>query len=101
TNVYTKLRDALEGVMQKTTQEGKRPVIVLQIQPGTNQYGPVSDLAKFLPGPPLNGATTVAYIPETIKGHTVLLALACEEIIMHEDAQIGDAGADEQSLAPD
>ncbi len=37
----------------------------------------------------------MAYIPQLIKGHGVLVALACEEIVMAPDAEIGDAGVDE------
>ena len=37
----------------------------------------------------------MAYIPRTIKGHGVLVALACEEIVMDPDAEIGEAGIDQ------
>ena len=46
------------------------------------------------------GIKTVAYIPKTIKGHAVLVAMACEEIVMAPDAEIGDAGIDEQVISP-
>jgi membrane-bound ClpP family serine protease len=48
----------------------------------------------------LSGVKTVAYIPKTIKGHAVLVAMACEEIIMAPDAEIGDAGIDETVIGP-
>ena len=38
---------------------------------------------------------TVAWIPRTIRGHGVLAAIAGEEIVMAEDADIGEAGVDE------
>ena len=40
---------------------------------------------------------TVAYIPRTIKGHGVLIALACDQIAMAPDAELGEATADENS----
>jgi membrane-bound serine protease (ClpP class) len=43
----------------------------------------------------MSAVKTVAYIPRTIKGHGVLVALACEEIVMNPEAEIGEAGADE------
>jgi membrane-bound serine protease (ClpP class) len=42
---------------------------------------------------------TVAWIPRSIRGHGVLAAIACEEIVMSADAEIGDAGVDEPEQA--
>jgi membrane-bound ClpP family serine protease len=83
----------------------RRPVLILELAPkgGPSGYGEGTDfsraqsLADFLVGPELDGIKTVAYIPRTIKGHGVLVALACEEIAMHPDAEIGEAGIDEDS----
>ena len=38
--------------------------------------------AALLAGPRLAGVKTVAYLPRTVRGHAVLVALACEEIVM-------------------
>ena len=46
----------------------------------------------------LSSVKTVAFIPKSIKGHAVLVAMACEEIVMAPDAEIGEAGID---LHPD
>ncbi len=43
---------------------------------------------------------TVAYLPRTVKGHGVLVALACEEIAMAPTAELGEAGIDEQTNKP-
>jgi membrane-bound ClpP family serine protease len=42
----------------------------------------------------------VAYLPNSIEGHAVLPAIACQEIIMAKDATIGSAGVDEKTLTP-
>ena len=47
------------------------------------------------------GVKTVAYIPQTIKGHGVLVALACEEIVMNPEAELGEAGVDEKDRRRD
>ncbi|MGA2034024.1 MAG: NfeD family protein [Thermoguttaceae bacterium] len=60
------------------------------------QFGDAYKLADFLAGGALNAATTVAYIPKSIKGHAVLAALACDEVVMAEGATIGEAGIDEE-----
>ncbi len=40
-------------------------------------------------------ARTCAYLPRSIEGHAVLVALACEEIAMAPLAELGAAGIDE------
>jgi membrane-bound serine protease (ClpP class) len=62
------------------------------------QFEDALKLAKFLTSNELNAATTVAYIPKPIKGHAVLAALACEQIIMAEDATIGEASIGEKPI---
>ncbi|HEY1064607.1 MAG TPA: NfeD family protein, partial [Pirellulales bacterium] len=42
-----------------------------------------------------------AYLPKSISGHAVLLALACDEIVMAEDAAFGEAGKDEKTITDD
>jgi membrane-bound ClpP family serine protease len=86
----------------------RRPVLILELVPkgGPAGYGEGTDftramsLADYLISPPLAPVKTVAYIPRTIKGHGVLIALACEEIAMHPDAEIGEAGIGEDASRP-
>ena len=40
----------------------------------------------------------MAYIPKALKGHAVLVAMACEKIIMSPAATMGDAGNDEKVI---
>src|SRR5690606_18693830 len=42
----------------------------------------------------------IAYLPRTVKGHAVLVALACEEIAMAPTAELGEAGLDENTDRP-
>jgi len=83
-----------------------RPVFVLEFVAlegsaeagrGT-QFEDAHKLARFLTSDDLNGASTVAYIPKALRGHAVLVAMACEKIIMSSAATIGDAGADEKVI---
>jgi len=55
-------------------------------------------IARFISGPKGARIRTVAYIPESIRGHAVLVALGCEEIAMGPAAEIGQAGIDESPL---
>ncbi len=75
---------------------GQRPVLVVEFVPGDE--GDVSDpgraweLARFLCDPSLADVKTVAYLPLGVRGHAVLVALACEQIVVGPDATIGPAG---------
>jgi membrane-bound ClpP family serine protease len=60
-----------------------------------SQFGGAYELAEFISGPQLNGVQTVAYLPKSIQGHAVLVAIACDAIVMAENAEIGAAGVDE------
>lgn len=84
-------------------RENRRPTLVLELVPKRRQAsnGEGTDFTRALSiadylttEPKLSGVKTVAYIPQTIKGHGVLVALACEEIVMSPEAEIGEAGVD-------
>jgi membrane-bound serine protease (ClpP class) len=95
-----RIRRAVSEAINRAKEEGRWPVIIFEIHAGDSEFGQAYDLARYLSGPNLNGATTVAYIPETVTGHAVLIALACDEIIMRADAQLGDAGKGEEVVKP-
>ena len=77
----------------------RRPVLILQLDPGQSKFGLGSEfedslkLARYLVSAKLDGVKTVAFIPQSVKGHAVLVAMACEQIVMSDEAAIGDAGA--------
>jgi membrane-bound serine protease (ClpP class) len=108
-NADAHLKSAIQRAVTQLTQnpvrDGRRPVLILELVPQRRNagFGEGTDftralsLADFLTQRDLAAVKTVAYVPETIKGHGVLVALACEEIVMHPDAEIGEAGADVDS----
>jgi len=63
-----------------------------------SQFGGAYELADFISGPDLNGVQTVAYLPKSIQGHAVLVAIACDAIVMAENAEIGAAGVGEARI---
>lgn len=96
--VRNRVRRTVETFVDQTKKRGQWPVLIFEIQSGRTDFGAAADLAKYLTGPSLNGATTVAYVPKSLTGHGVLVALACNEIVIHKDGinettEIGDAGA--------
>ncbi len=82
----------------------ERPIIVLEFHGDGDQDGEGSEyeralsLARFLAGRSMSGVRTVAFVPQTVRGHAILAALACEELIMSNEAQFGEAGVGETEL---
>lgn len=98
--LYARISTAALKLQGLAAQEGRPAYLVLQIEPGTSQFHQVQGLAKFLTSQQISNVTTVAWIPQTVTGSNVLLALACRQIVMHPDAELGDIGRG-QPLDPD
>jgi membrane-bound ClpP family serine protease len=83
---------------------GERGVLVLQLDPSDDEgalasdFGRSLELARFLSDGRLDGVKTVAFLPRGATGHAVLVALACEEIVMPPDAVLGPANTDEPNI---
>ena len=79
----------------------RRPVLVLQLEPpagaleASSSFERAFALARALCSSDLAGVRKVAFAPQGIQGHATLLAMACEELIMAPEAEIGDAGIGE------
>ena len=87
-----RVRTAGLSLQNQAEQENRRAVLVLQIMPGSSEFHQVQGLARFLTSADLSKVTTVAWVPESVTGNNVVVALACEEIVMHPDATLGDIG---------
>ncbi|MEX2315793.1 MAG: NfeD family protein [Pirellulales bacterium] len=107
-HVKSAIQRALAKLVSIPGRGDRRPVLILEFSParrdsgfgqGTD-YSRALSLAKYLTSNELAPIKTVAYIPRTIKGHGVLVALACEEIVMHPEAEFGEAGIDEDATRP-
>jgi len=94
-SVYGTVTTAALSLEHQAEQEGRRAILVLEITRGSSQFHQVQGLADFLASTKLSNVTTVAWIPETVIGHNAILALACNEIVMHPDAELGDIGRGE------
>lgn len=87
-------------LLERFGDGAQRPTLILELAATGSEFGEGSDfsrvesLADYLTSTQLVGVRTVAYIPQSLRGHAVLLAMACEEIVMAPDATIGDAGLD-------
>ncbi|MGD9720883.1 MAG: NfeD family protein [Pirellulales bacterium] len=105
-NADTQVKRAVQKALGELHAARSRPVLVFEFGSSADQTGQGSDfsralaLARYLSSRELSEVKTVAYLPRTLKGHAVLVAMACEEIIMAPEAQIGEAGIDEPAEEP-
>jgi membrane-bound serine protease (ClpP class) len=86
------------------SRPGQRGILVLVFEgadePGAagSDFGRSLELARFLGDQRLSGVKTVAWLPGGARGHAVLVALACEEIVLPPDAVFGPANAGEPTV---
>ncbi len=107
-SAFRSLVDRTKKTLLAEATGDARPVIVIELAPiaAGEGFGQGSDfaralsLARFLTSNQLAGVKTIAYLPRTVKGHGVLVALACEEIAMAATAELGEAGIDEDPTKP-
>lgn len=103
---YADVRRFVRRAISKARADGSHPVLIFQFVVNTDEsqygrgsdFGASADLARFLTSKEVGVAETVAYVPHSIQGHAVLPVLACDQIVMAEEAEIGSAGIDEQTI---
>ena len=92
------------GLQLQGEAQQKRPLLVIQFVPSSegqsSEFERAVGLARFLTSESMAGVKTLAYLNSSIEGHAVLVALACEEIAMAPDVEIGRAASDESPSKP-
>lgn len=98
------IRRAVDRLLASNQTSQARPLLVLELVPSetgeATEFERSLRLARYLMNSDLAGVKTLAYLPRSIEGHAVLVALACEEIAMAPDARIGLAGKTEDASRP-
>jgi membrane-bound ClpP family serine protease len=102
-DVAKTVKQTVDATLRDLSGAGQRPVLIFdfRVRPNheslakTSEYGPAVDLAGALSSETLNGAATIAYVPQPIEGHADLVVLACQQIVMGPDAQLGPVGKTE------
>ena len=121
----TRILASLESVAMRS-DANQRPVVFLEFVPASLPSGPAAadangalepvgesksigqgtsfekalSVSRWLSGPKGNRVKSVGYIASNLRGHAVLIALACEELAMLPDAEIGKSGIDETQVEP-
>ncbi len=106
--VDTQVKRQIDQLLSRDVPSTPRPILILEFsgaeQPGGTGSGQSSEferclsLARYLVGDRLSGTRTVAFVQGDLKGHALLPVIACEELIVDPDAEIGAAGAGESSI---
>ncbi|MCA8983816.1 MAG: hypothetical protein KDA76_08650 [Planctomycetaceae bacterium] len=91
-NVFRSVRNTAISLQEQAVQEDRTAVLILEIRPGQSEFHQVYGLAQFLSSARANRLTTIAWVPETVTGNNVVVALGCKEIVLHPDALLGDIG---------
>ena len=63
-----------------------------------SSFGVCYEFASLLTSEKFSHIRFVAFMPQSVQGHAVLVALACNERIMAERTEIGAAGIDESNI---
>ena len=93
-NDIQSLQTAVRAYLNRAAAAGQRPVLVFEFRPGKQgpdqgRFGVASDLADYIAEDLLGSGKTVAYVPEPLSGYAVLPVLACDEIVLGTDAELG------------
>ncbi len=103
TNVKAAFVNAVNRYSSRLPADANQPVLVIEFTAKEGEVGRGSNfsdcyaIAELLTSKELNRVRTVAYLPQTVKGHAVLVALACRDIIMAPNAELGEAGIDDDA----
>lgn len=93
--VTSGVRRAALDLQTQALQEHKQAFLVLELTPGISEFHHVYSLIDFLTSDATANLTTICWVPNTVNGSNVCIALACSEIVMHPDARLGDIGRGE------
>ncbi len=88
--VIGRVRNVAQDLAIRSEKENRPAVLVLELTPGESPFYQVQGLATLLSSARLSRIRTVAWIPKSVTGPNVVVALACNEIVMDPDAGLGD-----------
>ena len=90
--VVARISNVAQKLQHQAVQEQREAILVLEIPAGTSGFHHVQALSRALTSNQLSQVRTVAWVPQTVTGPNVLVALSCREIVIHPDAELGDIG---------
>lgn len=104
--VDTRVVQQVDKAVANLAAGESRPILVVEFRgeegvaaTGASQFERSLALARYLASAKLRRVRTVAFAPQGLRGHAVLPALACEELVVGPEAEFGPAG--QEDGAPD
>ena len=83
----------MQRTLDEQVKEGSANFLVLRIDSKGGSPSESQELANYLAELDADRVHTVAYIPQEATGDAAIIALACNEIVMHPQAILGGSGA--------
>ena len=85
-----RVRNMAQDLAIRSEKEDRPAVLVLELTAGESPFYQVQGLATLLSSARFSRVRIVAWIPKTVTGPNVVVALACNDIVMDPDAGLGD-----------
>src|SRR5262245_849214 len=97
----TQLKSAVDAARNSPRQNIRN--VVFDFNPdgkdaATESYGDCYELARYIRNLSANGITTIGWIHGKVTRHTVLPALACEDLVMASGSQIGEVASKDRQV---
>ena len=89
-SVVGRVRNMAQDLAIRSEKEDRPAVLVLELTAGESPFYQVQGLATLLSSARFSRVRIVAWIPKTVTGPNVVVALACNDIVMDPDAGLGD-----------
>jgi membrane-bound serine protease (ClpP class) len=103
--VIDSLRSTVLSYLGRAAAQEGEPTLIFEFPPKDDSEGhsdvwASSRLADFLATDLRSAKRTIAYVPGSLKGFAVLAAMACDEIAMGDDAELGPIPVAEGEVNP-
>ena len=92
--LIAQLRSVVERLQSDQTAQNREQVIVLEFDAsrsgdgGGSEFEDCLKLVRFLTSPSLKGIKTVAFLPQPLKGHALLVVMACDQVMMSTESSM-------------
>ena len=93
--VTSAVRTAAVELSARSQREDREAVLILELPAGTSEYHHVLKLTGDLTSAEFASLKTVCWVPESVDGYNAMVAIACDDVVMHPDAEVGDFGRGE------
>lgn len=88
----SQIRNTALELKAAAAKESRTGILILELESGSSRFGQIRDLAGLLASAELSTLRTVAWVPDSLRGNHVVAALACQDLVMNPEAEIGDIG---------